>query len=135
MPGERRRTIAATTDLFFQGKIDAVARQKGVPVTFASSLEEVEREVRADDVKLLIVDLEASSFEPMAAIAAARARGTVRTLGFLNHVYEELRRQALEAGCEEVLNKGVFAKRLPEILGGLTDGGGVQDPLSPGRSH
>ena len=114
-PGTRR-AVAVVPDLFFQAKIREAAALTGVPLTIAASEASLREALGAGDVALVIVSLEAREPDPLKAIAVAREREGVRTVGYLNHVLEDLKARALQAGCHEVLAKGAFSKRLADLL-------------------
>jgi len=118
MGRETRRVIVVAADLFFQSKIRATAEVTGAEVAFISSASELKSALDSGGVDLIVVNLEAKSPDPMAGIALARAGG-VRSVGFANHVYEDLMARARAAGCDQVLAKGAFAKELAGLLGGM----------------
>lgn len=76
----------------------AVEAAGGEPVRARSLAELEEGQAAADRA---IVDLTARSYDPLAAIAAARARGA-RVLAVGQHDDHALRRRALAAGAERV---------------------------------
>ncbi len=110
------KAVAVVPDLFFQARIREAASAAGVPLAFATTEEALAAALSTGGVRLVIVSLEARSPDPFRVIALSRGREGVRTVGYLNHVYEDLRDRALAAGCDEVLPKGAFSKRLPAIL-------------------
>jgi len=67
----------------------------------------------------LLVDLNITAVDPLAAIAAAKKLPEPpRIIGFLSHVQTDLAAAARAAGADEVLPRSAFSARLPEILGG-----------------
>ncbi len=114
--GAAKKAVAVVSDLFFQSKIREAASLTGVPLAFATTEEALREALVAGGVSLVIVSLEARSPDPFRVLALARAEGGIRTVGYLNHVYEDLRDRALAAGCDKVLPKGAFSKGLPGIL-------------------
>jgi len=70
---------------------------------------------------LIILDLGRSTGDPTSMIRALKAGSPKRApllVGFYSHVDKELERRAREAGCDLVLPKSAFTKRLADILVG-----------------
>jgi len=108
-------------DLFFQAKIVATAEATGASVRLISSAETLIEECRTRRNSLVILDLSATDVDPISVIKSFKRvdrMGTPRFIGFFSHVDKELERRAREAGCDLVLPKSIFSKRLPEILTG-----------------
>jgi DNA-binding NarL/FixJ family response regulator len=106
--------LVAVRDLVFRSKIHAAAERLGVAVRFAprgTPLEEAAREAAGGT---LLADLS----EPGAidGVREAKRGGRLRVIGYLGHLQEDLKRQALEAGVDEVLTRGQLVGRLEEIL-------------------
>jgi DNA-binding NarL/FixJ family response regulator len=106
--------LVAVRDLVFRSKIHAAAERLGVAVRFAprgTPLEEAAREAAGGT---LLADLS----EPGAidGVREAKRGGPLRVIGYLGHLQEDLKRQALEAGVDEVLTRGQLVGRLEEIL-------------------
>lgn len=104
--------LLASTDLFFSSKVRETARQVGATV------EQVRDDFAGAALRLkpdlVLVDLSATAFDPVAAVRALA--GHARTIGFVQHEQAERIAAARAAGCEEVLARGAFAARLPELL-------------------
>ena len=113
---ENPKVVAVVPDLFFQARIREAAAIRGVPLAFATTEDALRQAVAGGGVGLVIVSLEARSPDPMEAIRIARGRPEVRIVGYLNHVLEDLKARALEAGCHEVMPKGAFSKGLGGLL-------------------
>ena len=68
---------------------------------------------------VLLIDLGNPKLDAVAEIAALKAnpetRGTV-VIGYLGHELEELIQAARAAGCDQVMAKGEFARKLPDLL-------------------
>lgn len=102
------KTFALVLDLFFKAKIAETAKQAGVEVMFAK------RTVEIFGAGLVIVDLE--KFGPKAVLELKQQNPSAKIVGYLSHTQVELKQQALENGCELVLAKSEFSKRLAELL-------------------
>jgi len=112
--------VAVAADLFFRSKIMATANQVGAEIKFAATVEELELYLKPGTAGLVMINLESKNIDPLAAIEAATSYPDVRTVAFVNHVYEELQEKARLAGCSEVLAKGLFSKGLPALLASLS---------------
>jgi CheY-like chemotaxis protein len=70
---------------------------------------------------LIIFDLNEASLRPLETIARLKAdpdSAVIRTIGYYSHIQTELRRQAGEAGFDQVLAKSAFTQLLPTLLQG-----------------
>lgn len=113
--------IAAVDDLFFAAKIRAAAEPHGVEVRLCRTLPVIIAAAREMDAALIIVDLHANQFDPLALAQALRADsglGGIKLLGFFSHVQTTVMQQAKEAGYDVVLPRSAFVKQLPAILAG-----------------
>ncbi len=114
--------LVFVSDLFFQAKIAATARAVSGPIRLIPSAEALLEECLGQPGSLVIVDLAAAGVDPISLIRTIKKErgntGPPRIVGFHSHVNKELERNAREAGCDLVLSKSVFTKRLPEILTG-----------------
>ena len=112
------RILAAVRDLFFMGKITAAAQRTGVAVEFVRGEAEILQKT-ADSPVLLLLDLNDARLHPISLVARLKAdplRKTVRVIGYLSHVQEDLKREADQAGCDLVLPKSVFSQQLDDLL-------------------
>lgn len=108
--------LALVDNLFFQARIQAVAKQIGVEVKMAATGEELVSEALANPPTLIIVDLNAKS-EPLETVRKLRAGGTsALVIGYLAHTQTDLAAQGTEAGCAQVMPQGKFTQELPMIL-------------------
>jgi CheY-like chemotaxis protein len=113
------RVIAVVNDLFFQARLDAVARATGATLAFVTAALALER-CTSEGADLIVLDLHAAG-DPFVLARAlkddARTRG-IRLVGFYSHVDGATRTRALAAGLDHVLPRSAFTRRLPEILAG-----------------
>jgi CheY-like chemotaxis protein len=108
--------LALVDNLFFQARIQAVAKQIGVEVKMVPSAEELVTEALANPPSLLIVDLNAKT-GPLDAVRRLRGSETpALIIGYLAHVQTDLAAEAAEAGCSQVMPQGKFTQELPMIL-------------------
>jgi len=113
--------LVLVPDLFFRAKIAATAEATGASVRVIASGQELVQECRAQPGAIVVLDLKASGIDPIGLIRSFKQAADTsgpRFVGFYSHVDKELERRAREAGCDLVLPKSIFSKRLPEILTG-----------------
>ena len=105
--------IAAIPDLFFRAKVLEAAKTLSVPLEVARDADELLKQVRSEKPRLILLDLEAEALHPIETLSSLEG---IPVVGYLAHEELELRRQALSAGCGEVLTKGQFSSLLPSLL-------------------
>lgn len=108
------KILAAVDDLFFAAKIRGAARLAGKSVQIIKSRAELEAQIGS--ASLVIIDLDAAQLEPLELVRLAKSLRPIPIVGFLSHVEVELRRQAEQLGCEQVLPRSAFSQKLPQIL-------------------
>jgi len=118
--------IYCCSDLIFATKVRSTAEALGVtsrPVRDAAMLDN--RLNRVDDgkpndpVAAVLIDLEAGD-HALAMIEQAKAHdASIPVVCFASHVLTDLLLSAQEKGADQVLTKGAFTARLPELLGAL----------------
>jgi CheY-like chemotaxis protein len=117
----QRRVVVAVDDMFFLAKIRASASALGKEIVVARSLEQLDRELCSTPPDLLIIDLNSTRLDPLEAIKSLKSRPELRStpvVGFLSHVQIDLKRNAEEAGCDQVMPRSAFFQNLPQILSG-----------------
>jgi CheY-like chemotaxis protein len=108
--------LALVDNLFFQARIQAVAKQIGVEVKVAATGEDLVTEALANPPALVIVDLNAKS-GPLDAVRRLRGSETpALIIGYLSHVQTDLAAEAAAAGCSQVMPQGKFTQELPMVL-------------------
>ena len=115
-------------DLFFKSKIVETAERLGVEALFPRSPKKLVDEARGSAPDLLVLDLNSTRFEPLMVLRELKsneATKDVPVVGFLSHVQEDLAIAARESGCDHVMARSAFSRKLPEILAG--DGSGGRD--------
>ena len=111
------KILAAIHDLMFSSKVNAVAQ--GRPITWLKRGTKVTDEVAREKPDVLLIDLAAPQLDAINAIREIKQAGTVMVIGFVDHTREDVMQAARAAGCDQVLSKGEFARRLPELLDGI----------------
>ena len=112
------KVLAAIHDLMFSSKVNAAAR--GKPIEWLPRGASVADEVKARKPDVLLIDLASPKLDAINAVKAIKsgdARETV-VIGYADHTREDLIEEARAAGCDQVMSKGEFARRLPELLEG-----------------
>lgn len=115
---ESKRMVAVVSDLMFMVKIQDAAKRAGLEAVFVKTKEQALEEAKRDPA-LMILDLNERGGDALNLIGELKAdeatRG-VRLLGYVSHVETDVRRAALERGCDEVLPRSAFSKNLQTIL-------------------
>ncbi|HLH01596.1 MAG TPA: hypothetical protein VKX25_02415 [Bryobacteraceae bacterium] len=119
MPPEATKTVVAVlNDLMFQARILDAAKRTGHTVRIAKSQTEALALAQECPV-LIILDLNNSIAEPLDLIGKLKAGEQTRPiplLGYVSHVQTDLRREAVEHGCERVVARSIFFDTLRELL-------------------
>jgi PleD family two-component response regulator len=113
--------IVAIDDIFFASKVNAVAQQVGATLSYAKTTEDILAKARAEQPSLIIFDLNSMRCHPVDTIKFLKQDQLLKnipTLGFLSHVQVDLQQRAIEAGCDQVIPRSVFAQSLASILSG-----------------
>jgi DNA-binding NarL/FixJ family response regulator len=110
--------IILCTDLIFSTKITGTAKALARPFLVARTLDKLDGALTAAAPRpLLVVDLNITGADPIAAIHAARAHANApQIVAFLSHVQADLAAAARAAGADKVLARSAFTATLPEIL-------------------
>lgn len=115
----KRTVVVAVDDLFFAAKIRAVAEACDVTTHLVKDRESIIQAARELKPSLIIVDLHARKFDPLALGRELKSDEGFRDaelLGFFSHVQTELQSEAKRAGFNRVLARSVFTKELASIL-------------------
>ena|SRR5689334_10478664 len=111
--------ISVVDDMFFASKIRAVAEAAGVEISFPRGLDAIALKARETKPGLILVDLHNQRIDPIALAHELKSHEDLRgikLLGFFSHVETELRKNALNAGFDEVIPRSVLARDLQKIL-------------------
>ena len=118
MHKQDKKVLVVVDDLLFTVKISDAAERAGLTAEFVKSEEDVFDRAKQKP-RLIILDLNASSVEPLKLILALK--GSAETKGisliaYLSHIQGELKQQAHEAGADMVMARSAFSQNLPQIL-------------------
>jgi PleD family two-component response regulator len=111
--------LAVVDDLLFMSKIKAAATQLGLKVLFARSAPAAVDQMRQAQPSLVILDLSNPRIDTLGIVSTMKADtslSAIRTVGYASHTHTEMIDAAGRAGVNEVLTRGAFTQRLPEIL-------------------
>ena len=111
------KILAAIHDLMFSSKVNAAA--KGRPITWLKRGTRVVDEVAREKPDVLLIDLASPQLDAVNAIREIKRAGGVTVIGYVDHTREDVIEAARAAGCDQVMSKGEFARRLPELLDGI----------------
>lgn len=107
--------LAIVDDLIFLGKMEAAAKQVGVALTIVRDAESALR--LGQGWSRVLIDLNLSNGDPVAMVRRLReAHPDTPVVGYCSHVQQDLKTQALEAGCTTVLPRSAFVRQLRELL-------------------
>ena len=118
MESDRETVLLVGQNLFFLGKIEAVAEPLGYEVQRATT-ESVFREYYASRrPALILVDLEGdeSIWSEVLGNFERPEEGVVKVVAFGPHENVDMLERARNLGCDLVLNKGEFNRDLPKII-------------------
>lgn len=108
-------------DLLWATRIKAAAEDAGVAARPVRNLDMLEARLADSPVQALLLDLEKPD-EALAMIARLRGEGAtdrdraIRIVAWGPHVEDELLKGARAAGADEVMARGAFDHRLPDVL-------------------
>lgn len=105
---QNMKTVAVVKDLFFRTKIEGAAKRSETPIHFLDTADTIQ------GAELIFLDLEEFGADSLPGMKE-RNPGA-RIIGYLSHVNIDLRKKAEQAGCDLVLPRSEFSKRLPELL-------------------
>ena len=113
------KILAAIHDLMFSSKVTANAQ--GRPIEWLKRGTRVVDQVAASKPDVLLIDLASPQLDAVNAIREIKAgdcKGTT-VIGYVDHTREDVIEAARAAGCDHVMSKGEFARKLPELLEGI----------------
>lgn len=108
--------VIGVTDLFFQSKIIEVAHHVAGDIVLASTQDAVLQTARELHPTHVILDLNEQKFDAIETIKKLKQLVPVPVVGFVSHVQRDVMARAKSAGCDTILAREVFVKKLPELL-------------------
>lgn len=119
MPEKNKRLVAVVNDLLFRVKIAETAKRAGLDCIFVDNPAQAFEVVRAQKPSLVIMDLNLDSKRMVDLITRLKKEEETRgisLLGYVSHVQADVKKAALDAGCDVVLARSAFSQNLPQIL-------------------
>lgn len=113
------RVVAVLDDIFFASKIREAAKSTGVNVEILKNTNGLIESLTSASPTLIIVDLNSKKFNALDLIEELKTSQKLKnisTLGYLPHVQEELKKEAIEAGFDIVMPRSRFSRELKQIL-------------------
>jgi CheY-like chemotaxis protein len=113
------KILAAIHDLMFSSKVNAAAR--GKPIAWLPRGTTVAEQVAKDKPDVLLIDLANPALNAVEAVKAIKSAPETRevvVIGYVDHTRQDVIEAARAAGADQVLSKGEFARRLPDLLQG-----------------
>jgi CheY-like chemotaxis protein len=116
-PRERTCTFY-TRDLLFSSRVCAAAADCGLRVSLATDSGQLAAHVSAGQGDLVLIDLAERDLELEAVVDQLRRlpRPPEAIVAFGPHVQASLLQRARDIGCDEVLTRGEFNKRMSAVL-------------------
>lgn len=118
--------LAVPADLLFAARIRAAAEPADANVFVARNAKTALEHLEQVTPALIIVDLDARGWDPVALIRELKSRDSLKdvpVLSYVSHVREDLIEAARNAGAK-VMARGAFARNMAEILGRVKQSGG-----------
>jgi CheY-like chemotaxis protein len=111
--------VVAVDDIFFAAKISGTADAVGTKITRVKSANELIEELEKNGACLILLDLNSSKLDPIVTIQYLKSKADLKAIpivGFVSHVQADLMNTAQQAGCDYVMPRSAFSKRLPDLL-------------------
>jgi PleD family two-component response regulator len=102
----------------FTVKIQEAAKQAGLEPVFVKSHDDALAQAKQKPA-LMILDLNDVATEPLDLIVTLKENDetcAIDLVGFVSHVQADLKKAALEKGCNLVIARSAFSQNLPTIL-------------------
>jgi DNA-binding response OmpR family regulator len=104
--------LAAVPDLFFASRLSSLAAQANVVLTIVNSETEFARKLSSSTPDLVLIDLGARPFDPVALIREAKRAAVPKIVAFGPHKDLAARLAALDAGADQWITN----QRLGEVF-------------------
>lgn len=113
------KILAAIHDLMFSSKVTAAAQ--GRPIEWLPRGANIAEHVQKTKPDVVLIDLASQKFDAVSAVREIKGGDckSATVIGYVDHTREDVMAAAKQAGCDKILSKGEFARRLPELLEGI----------------
>ncbi|GJM15254.1 MAG: hypothetical protein DHS20C13_05810 [Thermodesulfobacteriota bacterium] len=116
---QQTRVVAIVDDIFFASKIREAAKSAQVNIEIFKNPDGIIESLTNAVFTLIIVDLDSKKFNSLKIIEKLKTREDAKdisTLGYLSHVQENLKNEAIKAGYDSVMPRSRFSRELISIL-------------------
>lgn len=113
------RVVAVVDDIFFASKIKEAAKSTGVKLDFIKNVDGFTEDIKIDPPSLIIFDLNSRKLKPLELIQELKScqeLKNISTLGYLPHVEQEIKKEAINSGADIVMPRSRFVRELVSIL-------------------
>jgi len=113
------RVVAVVDDMFFASKIRQAAKQAGVSLEIAKNKGGLFDTLTDSTPRLIVIDLNSKKLKPLELVRDIKSSDELKIvpiLGYLPHVEELLKEEAISAGCDIVMPRSRFSNELTSIL-------------------
>jgi len=110
--------VGVLEDLFFGVQISDAARRAGARAEFTKTPGAFWKWAEQRPA-LIVLDLTCGAMEPLALLRQLQGDArfaSIPTIGYLPHVQEELRREAVAAGCGRILPRSAFGAQIERLI-------------------
>jgi len=109
--------VVGVNDVFFKAKVVEVAHHVHGDIVLAATQDAVLETTRELEPKYVLLDLNEKQFDVLDAIKQLKEQNAhVHIIGFVSHVQRDVMARAKAAGCDVILAREAFVKKLPELL-------------------
>ncbi len=107
-----------TKDLVFSSRLSGHTQALGIPLSVLSEADQLVTNASRDQVQLVLLDLSTPGLDPKQLVPQLRGlpRPPKAIIAFGPHVHATQLAAAREAGCDQVLARGEFNRRMASIL-------------------
>lgn len=112
--------LAHAADMIFAARLREAASAVGTDLLLARKPQDWLQQARDRKPRLLVLDLDTRSLDPVALISETKADPLLRDIpiiAYVSHVREDIIAEAQHAGADRVMARGAFAKNMQHILG------------------
>lgn len=117
MDSDKKTVLLVGQNLFFLGRVDALAEPLGHEVYRATTVPDFKEKARDHQLALVLVDLEGDESIWVQVLEDIKNNlAGVKSVAFGPHENVAALQHARDLGCSMVLNKGEFNRDLPRII-------------------
>jgi len=119
---DNKTILLVGQNLFFLGRVDALAEPFGHEVQRAATESDFKEKVQDPRLALVLVDLEGDESIWVSVLEEINNnRAGIKSVAFGPHENVDALQHARDLGCSMVLSKGEFNRDLPSIIEGMSN--------------